>query len=238
MPDGWNASAAAWIAEMGDHGDFGRRFVLDAPMTVRVRAGNFRTALDVGCGEGRFCRMLAAENIKTTGIDPTDTLLQQAKRLDPAGDYRAGRAEVLEFPDGAFDLVVSYLTLIDIPDIRCAIPEMARVLRPGGSLLIANLTSFWTAGPPEGWTPGPPEERCFCIDNYMEERGDWAAWRDMKIYNWYRPLSTYMTLLLGAGLELRYFDEPLPHGGDPARAALYRRVPLFYVMEWRKPDGI
>lgn len=54
MSDGWDESAAAWIADMGDDGDFGRRFVLDAPMVARVRAGSFEAALDVGCGEGRF----------------------------------------------------------------------------------------------------------------------------------------------------------------------------------------
>ncbi|GJD63816.1 GNAT family N-acetyltransferase [Methylobacterium frigidaeris] len=55
----------------------------------------------------------------------------------------------LPFANGAFDPVVSYLTLIDVPDIRAAIPGMARVLRPGGTLLIANRTSFGTAG---AWT--------------------------------------------------------------------------------------
>ena len=36
-PDGWNASAAAWIAEVAQDGDYGRRFVLDAPMLARIR---------------------------------------------------------------------------------------------------------------------------------------------------------------------------------------------------------
>jgi hypothetical protein len=43
------------------------------------------------------------------------------------------------------------LSLIDIEGLDQAISEMARVLRPGGALLIANLASFFTAGPPSGW---------------------------------------------------------------------------------------
>jgi SAM-dependent methyltransferase len=234
--DGWNESAQAWLAEMGERGDFSREFILDPPMLARIDAGRFTTALDVGCGEGRFCRALTARGIRTTGIDPTETLLTEARRRDPGGDYRSGRAEALDFPAASFDLVVSYLTLIDIPDITRAIPEMARVLRPGGSLLIANLTSFFTAAPVYGWerdTDGKVLR--FCIDNYLEERAEWVGWREMRIRNWHRPLAAYMTLLLDQGLVLRAFEEPAPVGGDPDLVARYRRVPFFMLMEWQKP---
>src|ERR1700761_2821180 len=137
MTDGWDESAEAWIRDMGAQGDYARQFVLDAPMIERIRQRTYRTALDVGCGEGRFCRILTGLGIKATGIDPTDALLNMARQHHPDGDYRGGRAEALDFADASFDLVVTYLTLIDIPDIRRAIAEMARVLRPGGTLLIA-----------------------------------------------------------------------------------------------------
>ena len=51
--------------------------------------------------------------IAATGIDPTAALLAEARRRDPAGDYRSGRAEALDLPDRTFDLVVSYLSLIE-----------------------------------------------------------------------------------------------------------------------------
>jgi SAM-dependent methyltransferase len=234
MSDGWDESAAAWIADMGGSGDYGREFVLDAPMLERVRGRGFQTALDVGCGEARFCRMMKNCGLQAVGVDPTETLIREARRRDPRGDYRIGRAEALDFADGSFDLVVSYVTLIDIADVRSAITEMARVLRPGGTLLIANLTSFSTAGPLEGWTPDGAGNQHFPIDRYLEERADWVSWRGIRIRNWHRPLSTYMSLLLGAGLELRHFAEPAPRGGDPAKADRYRRVPFFLIMEWQK----
>jgi hypothetical protein len=59
--DGWDESAAGWLAEVADGGDYGRKFVLDAPMLARIKGRGFKTALDVGCGEGRFCRMLRDE---------------------------------------------------------------------------------------------------------------------------------------------------------------------------------
>ncbi len=235
MTEGWNESAAAWIADMADEGDFGRRFVLDAPMLARVSAGGFKHALDVGCGEGRFCRKLRSLDVAAIGIDPTQVLIERARVLDPDGDYRIGRAEALDFPDGSFDLVVSYLTLIDIADVAAAIAEMTRVLKPGGALLIANLNSFTTAAQPDGWTRGADGKLQLRIDNYMEERADWVSWRGIRILNWHRPLSTYMSRLLANGLQLEHFSEPLPNGGDPDTVSRYRRAPWFLIMEWRKP---
>ncbi len=235
MTNGWEESAQAWISGLGAEGDFARRFVLDAPMLERARQGGARTVLDVGCGEGRFCRLLAAEGMRAVGIDPAETLVSQARRLHPDGDYRIAQAEELPFEHATFDLVVAYLSLIDIPDVRAAIGEMNRVLRPGGHLLIANLTSFYSASNPTGWRDGADGNRSFMIDHYMDERSDWISWGDLRVMNWHRPLSTYMSLLLGAGLQLRSFDEPLPHGGDPEQRDLFRRVPSFLVMDWQKP---
>lgn len=234
MSNGWKESASAWIAEQAEDGDYGRVYVLDKPMLERVSGRGFKNALDVGCGEGRFCRIVKGLGIKPVGIDPTEELLAQAQARDPEGDYRFGYAEALEFPDASFDLVVSYLSLIDIPYLRKAIAEMVRVLAPGGTLLIANLNSFNTAGQPGGWQPDINGDPRFYVDHYLEERVDWVEWRGIRIQNWHRPLSTYMSLLLGHGLTLRHFAEPAPYGGDPDKADRYRRVPYFLVMEWQK----
>ena len=48
----WEASAAEWIAHMGDRGDFIRSAVLDSLLHERISRSNFRLALDIGCGEG------------------------------------------------------------------------------------------------------------------------------------------------------------------------------------------
>jgi SAM-dependent methyltransferase len=237
MDNGWQDSADAWIADMGEHGDFGRRYVLDPVMLPRALARAPRKALDVGCGEGRFCRMLKQNQIDVTGIDPTVALLAQARARDPQGRYLEARAERLPFPDHAFDLVVSYLSLIDIPDIAAAIPEMARVLAPQGTLLIANLNSFNTACCDTGWIKDGDGRRVhYPIDHYLEERSMWLEYRGIRIRNHHRPISAYMRLLLAAGLRLDYYDEPTPiAGAAPGKAASYRRLPWFLVMEWTKP---
>lgn len=234
MSDGWDESAAAWIAAMGVDGDYSRKHVLDPVMLDRLRRRTFENALDVGCGEGRFCRIMQTLGIATVGIDPTHALIERARELDPRGDYRMGRAESLGVSGDSFDLIVCYLSLIDIPDLATAATEIVRALRPAGTLLVANLSSFNTAGMPDGWHRDASGVRRFSIDRYLEERAVWTTWDGITVQNWHRPLGTYLALFLERGLELQYFAEPTPVGGDPMRAAHYRRVPFFNVMEWRK----
>jgi SAM-dependent methyltransferase len=237
VDNGWQASANAWIADMGEEGDFGRRYVLDRVMLQRALARAPRTALDVGCGEGRFCRMLKQHGIEVAGVDPTQELIEAARARDTDTVYLDGIAERLPFHNHTFDLVISYLSLIGIPNIEEAIPEMARVLVPGGTLLIANLNGFNTACCDTGWIKDGAGRRIYYpIDNYLEERSMWVAYRGIRVRNHHRPISAYMRILLDARLRLSYFDEPLPSADAPIeKAANYRRVPWFLVMEWVKP---
>jgi SAM-dependent methyltransferase len=237
MTNGWDESAAAWIADMGEAGDFGRRYVLDPVMLPRALSTRPQTALDVGCGEGRFCRMLNANGATATGLDPTQALVAEARKRDPDGRYVEGRAESLPFADESFDLVASYLSLIDIPDVAQAIAEMTRVLKQGGRLLIANLTAFNTAGQELGWSRDEAGRKLhYRIDNYLTESAAWIDYRGIRIQNHHRPMSIYMRLLLEHGLILEHFDEPRPTADAPAaRAQDYIRAPWFLVMEWRKP---
>ncbi|MCI4665226.1 MAG: class I SAM-dependent methyltransferase [Neomegalonema sp.] len=238
FPDdgGWARSAEAWIADMGEHGDFGRACVLDRPMLARIDAHSYRRALDVGCGEGRFSRMLRARGIDTIGVDPTARLIEEARRRDPEGDYREGNGEKLAFDDNSFDLVVCCMVLIDIPDYRAAIDEAARVLAPGGALLIANINSFISAGADRGWVAKPDGSfDYYPISGYFGERPILGEWRGISIVNHHRPLDAYMSALIGAGLQLAHFEEPRAHSGPAARQARYNQAPWFLIMEWRKP---
>jgi SAM-dependent methyltransferase len=161
-------------------------------------------------------------------------LLAQARKRDPDGDYRLANAQALPFPGASFDLVVSYLTLIDIADFRLALQEMVRVLRPGGTLLIANLNSFVTSCP-HGWVKDLEGAYLhYRVDRYLEEFPEWVEWSGIRIENWHRPLAAYMRELLARGLTLTFFDEPHPRSGDADKQRRYRRVPWFMVMEWRR----
>jgi ubiquinone/menaquinone biosynthesis C-methylase UbiE len=82
------------------------------------------------------------EQVRLTGLEWSPTMLDlarhRAEHLDRTVDLRLGDAQALQFPDGCFDTVVCTFSLCAIPDERKALEEMARMLRPGGLLLLAD----------------------------------------------------------------------------------------------------
>lgn len=237
----WAQSADAWMAHLAG-GELTRAHVLDGPMMDHVRATGAETALDLGCGEGRFCRMMAKQGLRVTGIDPTTQLLDAARSQSPDIRYDVGVAEDLPYEDGQFDLVVSYISFVDIPDYQRAIAEVARVLKPGGTFLIAHLHGFATARPRDldteksNWIEEDGVPLHFAMDDYTLERSYWVAWKGIRIRNYHRPLSAYMASLLDAGLILKAFEDPPYTGPDAAAGARFARAPWAYLMAWTKPE--
>jgi len=116
-----------------------------AKLAVSVHATP-RRVLDVGCGTGYLLRLLARRCPHATelaGIDPAPAMIEAAGQA--AGDQRlrftVGVAERLPYPDGAFDLVVSTTSFDHWADQRAGLSECARVLAPGGHLVLADLFS-------------------------------------------------------------------------------------------------
>ncbi len=232
--NGWLSSAKAWIDRMPEAGDFAREFILDAPMIERCVKSGAKTMLDIGCGEGRFCRIAKKKGFHTVGIDPIEPFILQARERDPTGDYRIAFAEELPFEDETFDMAVFYMSLIDIDDLRTACREATRILKPSGHLLIANLTSFFTSNGTIGWVEGTDGRQHHPLGDYLEEKAEWFEWDGVRIRNWHRPLSTYMTTLIDQKLSLTHFEEPAPVGGPEERRARYMRTPFTMMMEWQK----
>jgi ubiquinone/menaquinone biosynthesis C-methylase UbiE len=102
--------------------------------------------LDAGCGTGYLLRQLAARAPAAeglTGIDPAPAMIETAQAA--AGDDRlhfcSGVAERLPFPDGSFDLIVSTTSFDHWADQLAGLRECARVLEPGGHLVLADQFS-------------------------------------------------------------------------------------------------
>ena len=98
--------------------------------------------LDVACGTGLMT--LAAARIlgsaaTITGVDPSEGMLAVARRRLPAR-FVAGRAEALPVPDGSFDFLTMGYALRHVSDLRTTFEEFRRVLRPGGRVLILEVT--------------------------------------------------------------------------------------------------
>jgi ubiquinone/menaquinone biosynthesis C-methylase UbiE len=100
---------------------------------------------EIGYGPGQLVAVLAARDphLQVCGVDPSPVMLRQARRrLARAGvagrvDLRLGAAGALPFPDASLDHVVAVNTAALWPDLTAAAADAHRVLRPGGSFLIA-----------------------------------------------------------------------------------------------------
>lgn len=88
--------------------------------------------LEVGCGRGHLTKRLQDLGVEAVGVDANP----QAAAVAVAKDVRAMRAEMLAFPDGSFDKVVSVHAIEHVPPLERALAEMARVLRRGGRMLL------------------------------------------------------------------------------------------------------
>ena len=98
------------------------------------------TVLDVGCGPGHLTRRLVTRSLDATGVDLDPAMIERAvARGDAAGRYIVADAASLPFEDASFDLVVSTLSMHHWSDAHAGLAEMARVLRPGGRILIWDL---------------------------------------------------------------------------------------------------
>jgi ubiquinone/menaquinone biosynthesis C-methylase UbiE len=105
--------------------------------------------LEVAVGTGRNLPFYP-DGTRLTAVDWSPAMLgvarERAAALGRDVDLRPGDAQALDFPDGSFDTVLCALGLCAIPDDRRAVTEMARVLRPGGRLLLVDhVAASWRA---------------------------------------------------------------------------------------------
>lgn len=236
----WISLAPAWIREAREGANPTRTALLDEPMLAACGKVAGLRILDCGCGEGRFCRLLAqlgAEHV--LGLDLCPPMIDAAKLLQSdREEYRLADVQDLGFLGSAsFDLAVSYLNQCDLPDFMANTAEVFRVLKPGGRFVVANLHPMRSAV--GGWQRTESGEKLHVIlDRYFDQSA--RHWRMMGcgFTNFHRSLSTYLRGFLQAGFTLADLVEPTVRPDQLARypqLADELRVPNFILYLLQKP---
>jgi SAM-dependent methyltransferase len=223
LREAWEAHADEWTewARRPGHDSYWQ-FHRDAFLALVPAPG--RLTLDVGCGEGRVARDLAALGHHVLALDPTPTLSRRAAEAGGGllGVLRADGAH-LPVPDAAADLVVAFMSLQDMDDMPGAVGEFGRVLQPGGRLCMAVEHPINSAG---AFTGRELDAEFVIPGDYFEHtRSAMTAERDgltMTFDSRHWTLDDYFAALEGAGLLTEALTEPRP--GNEGR---WDRVPLF-----------
>jgi ubiquinone/menaquinone biosynthesis C-methylase UbiE len=144
---GWRYDLGEWFHDtISSHGKF-RQFRQRTINLARLQPGE--QVLDVGCGTGTLA-MEVVDRVgqagRVAGIDPGAQQIARARakaaRRNAPVEFQLGVIEQLPFPDQTFDVVFSTLMMHHLPAPlkRQGLAEIARVLKPGGRLLIADFT--------------------------------------------------------------------------------------------------
>ena len=116
-------------------------------------------ALELGCGAGQFGIRVAMRGARVIGVDFSANQLAAARpHIEETGvrfPLVRGNVEELPFADGSFELVFCDHGAVGFTDPTVTVPEVARVLRPGGGFVFNMATPFiWVAWPPVDGPPG------------------------------------------------------------------------------------
>jgi SAM-dependent methyltransferase len=166
--------------------------LLEEPLTDPILAAAPRgRALDVACGTGRQVARLAALGYDVSGIDLTPAMVDRARERCPDATLTVGGWDDLPYDDASFDLVTSALALCHAVDLVPPVREMARVVRPGGWLVISDIHPTSTAHGGAAAYPGARPGHFPFVRNHTHQ------------------LSGYFAAFASAGLEVRGLDEAL-----------------------------
>jgi SAM-dependent methyltransferase len=166
--DGYDGWAVDYDREA--NGCFPMRDDVLAPMLDRLRPGR---TLDAACGTGAVAQQLVARGHEVVGIDISEVMLSRSRKALP--DVRFAAADITAVPlrDGDIDHVVCSLALTHLGDLRPFFAEAARVMRPGGHLLVVDTRGDFTGSSRYPLVKEAPDGRVGHIAGYSHSLGDY-----------------------------------------------------------------
>lgn len=222
----WEAEAERWVRWARTSGHDAYWYYRDEFFDAVVPPAG-RCTLEVGCGEGRVSRDLAARGHRVVALDSSATLVRHARDADADGAYTLADSAALPVADGGVDVVVAYNVLQVVPDMPGTLREAARVLEPGGALCICivhpvtDLGQFVEGEEGRRFIMRPEYFRTDPVDDTVEKDG-----LTMRFHGWTHTLEAYSRALEGAGFRVEMMREPQPLD-PPSRYESFRSVPLF-----------
>ncbi|HEX4862840.1 MAG TPA: class I SAM-dependent methyltransferase [Acidimicrobiales bacterium] len=225
LRDAWESNADAWIRWArrpgfdSYHQFHGRRFLEIVPPPGHL-------TVDLGAGEGRLARDLQALGHNVVALDASPSLARACAKMSEGIPTVVADAAATPLRSRCADLVIAFMSLMDIDDWTTAIAEASRLLPPGGRFLIAIVHPINAAGSFQG--DGENWDDPFVIsESYMTAtRFQDRIERDgmvMTFHGEHRPLAAYFAVLRSSGFVVHDLREVTVE--DPADR--WSRIPMF-----------
>jgi ubiquinone/menaquinone biosynthesis C-methylase UbiE len=131
--------------------------------------------LDAACGTGRHAAWLESQGCQVIGVDVTAAMLHRASAAAPCSGFAQGDLRALPLASGSVDACVCGLGLCHVPNLAPALRELARVLRPGGRLVVSDPHGRGAYAGGQGfYGPGGVSRPRF-IRNYHRQASEWIG---------------------------------------------------------------
>ncbi len=253
MPTDWD-NVADWYDQLvGESGsEYHREVVL--PGTLRLLAAKpGEHVLDVACGQGVLCRLLAARGVEATGVDAAAELIKSARQRQvevPIGPvptapthYHVADAKEIDFlPAGAFTSAACVLAIQNMHPLGAVFSGVARTLKPGGKLVIVMMHPCFRGPKQTQWGWDDKEKIQFRrVDRYLLPRKSPIVThpgKDPGKYTWsfHKPIEAYVKALRNAGLLVDAIEEWPSHKKStsgpraPAENVAREEIPMFLAI--------
>jgi SAM-dependent methyltransferase len=188
--------------------------------TILAMAGEVRgkRVLDVGCASGGLSEGFVERGASVVGIDLNPRLIERAReRLGSRAEFRvADISAPLAFESSSFDVVAASLVLHYLKDWGPSLREFARILRPGGHLVLS--THHPTQDVEIATPPAPYFETVLLTDTWRK------GGQEFQVRFYHRPISAIVDALADAGFLIERIPEPVPDPRAFTDPVFYERI--------------
>lgn len=249
--ESWELVASWYDSLATDQGtDYHQKVVIPGVLRL-LQTQPDEKVLDLACGQGAVARALHAGGAHVTGVDLSPELIKHARQRSPRGiGYLVGDARSLpDLPDCGFDAAICVLAIQNIDPMGPVFAEAARVLRPGGRLVVVLMHPAFRIPRQSGWRWNEDNKLMVReVNRYLSPLKipiDVRPFRSpgkQLIWTYHRPLQEYVNGLAAAGFWMAAMEEwpshresrlgPRARGENRARA----EIPLFLALRAVRAD--
>jgi len=222
VADKWDRNAESWTASMAaGHDQINELFGMPCYLNFLGDIANLEV-LDAGCGEGRSSRHLASRGARVTGVDISGGMIANAISSNLRTGFEisykvASCLDLGQFPDRHFDLVTSFMAMMDTPELPRALAEFHRVTKPGGRVaMMVRHPCFFTRGF-SILKNGQGYRTMLTVSEYFRRRPYTERWKfrskessTFEVTRFPYTLSDYINAFVEHGFAITSVHEPQP----------------------------